>query len=226
MAKTFFIAGTDTDVGKTFVAGQLIKQLVSEGHHTLGYKPIAAGAVETREGLRNEDALTLQAASSGNVTYELINPICLAPPIAPHIAAAEAGTSLDLAGLQQWWQARPRTHEIEIVEGAGGWRLPLNGEETLADLVVAEQWPVILVVGMKLGCLNHAMLTVEAIERDGLILAGWVANQPGEPMDFYQQNLDYLREHIKAPLLAEIPPLANPITTDGNGIFNLSALIG
>ena len=224
MAKAFFIAGTDTDVGKTFVAEQLVKALSRAGHRTIGFKPIAAGAVQGPQGLRNDDAVSLQAASDGNPDYELINPICFEPAIAPHIAAALSGQPITLQALHRWWQTRPDDYDVEIVEGAGGWRLPVNAVETLDSFVVTEQLPVILVVGMKLGCLNHAMLTVEAIRHAGVPLAGWVANQPGAQMDYHAENLAYLKQQIPAPLLAEIPVIAQGETLPDSS-FDLSPLI-
>ncbi len=208
MAKhTFFIAGTDTDVGKTVVTAGLLEAANKIGLSTIGMKPVAAGCQQTEAGLRNEDALLLQKAMSVNLPYEQINPVALEPAIAPHIAADQVGKRLlasQLAGYCRGVMMQPA--DIMLIEGAGGWRVPLNRSETLAGLAKELQLPVILVVGMKLGCINHALLTVEAIRRDGLMMAGWVANQCHE-MDCYDENLATLKELIGAPCLGEIPVL-------------------
>ncbi|SHI15660.1 dethiobiotin synthase [Ferrimonas marina] len=208
----YFVTGTDTDVGKTLVSTALLK--ASQGL-TLGLKPIAAGCEPTPQGLRNADALSLQGASRMSLAYEQLNPIALAPPIAPHIAATQAGEVLSVARLEDWLTPMlPQLAQCDLclVEGAGGWRLPLNEQETLPDWVKLHDWPVILVVGMKLGCLNHALLTLEAIQADGLTLAGWVANRVDPDMAYYQENLETLRQRMPAPLLAEIPHLTKTAT--------------
>ena len=204
ITKSYFVTGTDTDVGKTYVCNLLLKQFNQQGHRAIGYKPIAAGAEQMVSGLRNQDALILQAASAGTPDYQQINPICFAEAIAPHIAAKRQGQPITTEQLACWWQQRLSGYEIEIVEGAGGWRLPINDKQWLSEFVVSQQLDVILVVGMKLGCLNHALLTAQAISNDGLNLIGWVANQMSEPMAHYQTNLDYLITQIDAPLLGEV----------------------
>lgn len=203
-AQSIFITGTDTDAGKTYVCALLLKQFIQQGQSAIGYKPIAAGAQKTENGLRNDDALILQQASSGKPSYQTINPICYEPAIAPHIAAAMVGESISIKQLNQWWQQRDQQHEIEIIEGAGGWRLPINDSQWLSEFVIAQKLDVIIVVGMKLGCLNHALLTVEAVKNDGLNVIGWVANQLSEPMPYYQTNLDYLIKNMPAPMLGEV----------------------
>jgi len=220
---SFFVTGTDTDVGKTYVCNLLLEQLKHQGLRAIGYKPIAAGALLTSDGLRNDDAVILQRASAGAPAYELINPICYQAAIAPHIAAKEQGEQISTAQLTQWWQQRPTDYPVEIVEGAGGWRLPINDQQWLSEFVVSANLEIILVVGMQLGCLNHALLTVEAIKQDGLKLVGWIANQLESPMDHYQTNLDYLIGHIDAPLLGQV--LSNQQTDTAEPLFDLSQII-
>ncbi len=207
MAKrTFFVAGTDTDVGKTVVSAGLLEAANQRGLSTVAVKPIAAGCEQTEAGLRNGDALILQQSASIKLSYEQVNPIALEPPIAPHIAAQQAGRRLDadrIAALCRGVMMQPA--DFMIIEGAGGWRVPLNNRQTLADIPKLLRTPVILVVGMKLGCISHTLLTVEAIVKDGLRLAGWVANRAEPDMSCYSENLETLKAMLSAPLLAEIP---------------------
>ncbi len=201
-----FITGTDTDVGKTRVAAALLRAGGRLGLSTLGLKPISAGCVATAEGWRNDDALALMAASTVTLPYGSVNPFAFEPPVAPHLAAVQAGSELTVAALQQRLPQRAMAQaQFCLVEGAGGWQLPLNGQECLPDWVRHNRWPVILVVGMKLGCLNHALLTAEAIRRDGLPLAGWIANRIDPQMALYEENLATLETRLGAPLLAQIP---------------------
>lgn len=210
MAKRFFVTGTNTGVGKTLVTSALLCAARQQGLRTIGLKPVAAGCELTEEGLCNEDALALQAQSSLPLSYAQINPVALAPAIAPHIAAARENRRLSadrLAGFCRGSMMLPS--DLLLVEGAGGWRVPLNERETFADLVKILQLPVILVVGMELGCINHALLTAEAIRRDGLELAGWVANSVTPEMDCYEGNLASLQQRLDCPLIAELPFLAD-----------------
>jgi dethiobiotin synthetase len=211
MRRGFFITGTDTDVGKTFVAAALLTKAGQQGLRTSAFKPVAAGAEPTPAGLRNSDALTLLAAMNQNLSYERVNPFCFAPAIAPHIAAAEAGVPLDISTLQSKMALFNQVNaDFSLVEGAGGWLVPLNSEQTFADFAVALGWPVILVVAMRLGCINHALLSAQAIAESGLPLAGWVANQvQPEPMARHRQNIDTLRTALPAPLLGELPHFAD-----------------
>ena len=204
----FFVTGTDTDVGKTLIACGLLHLAREQGLSTLGLKPLAAGAEDSGEGLRNDDAVALQAESSLKPRYSEVNPVVLKAAIAPHIAAAEEGRSLNLdrlAGLVRGQLIKKA--DFTLVEGAGGWRVPLQGRQTLADLAKLLQLPVILVVKMQLGCLNHALLTAEAIQRDGLALAGWVANTSGEPMLKEDENFQTLEQLLPAPCLGRVPAL-------------------
>lgn len=205
MSKTFFVTGTDTEVGKTAVSCALLRAAADLGLRTAAVKPVAAGCDEQGH---NEDALQLMEAMTESMEYDQVNPVALTPAIAPHIAAEREGKRLQaprLAGICRG--VMMGSADLVLIEGAGGWRVPLNPRETLADLAIAIQAPVIMVVAMRLGCINHALLTAEAIRRDGLQLAGWVANQPGQVMACHQENLDTLKSLIPAPLLAEIPKL-------------------
>ncbi|MFT6986828.1 MAG: dethiobiotin synthetase [Psychromonas sp.] len=207
-SKTFFVTGTDTDVGKTICCKALLQSANKQNITTLAYKPIAAGCSLTIDGLRNEDALILQENCSVDVTYHDVNPISLQLAIAPHIAAKLENKTIKLMDISRGLKVlQEKDAEVIIVEGAGGWRLPLNDQETLSDWVIAQELPVILVVGMKLGCLNHALLTYETIINDGLKVIGWIANQLHTDMPYYQENLQLLSAKIDAPLIAEIPHL-------------------
>src|SRR5688572_13768415 len=204
--KTFFITGTDTDAGKTFVACALLKAASAAGLTTVAIKPIAAGATATEEGLRNADALLLQSASTIQLPYEQVNPVCFPQAIAPHLAAKINDKRVKVERLAGFCQGvMLKRADLTIIEGAGGWRVPLNEREFLSDLVKQLNVPVILVVAMRLGCLNHAMLTAEAIVRDGLQFSGWMANRIDPHMQCYEENRDTLRSWLPAPLLAEIP---------------------
>ena len=213
MIYRFFVTGTDTDVGKTFAGCALLNHAARQGLSTLGLKPVAAGCKQTSDGLRNDDALKLQAASTIAASYDEINPVRLEAAIAPHIAAEEAGR-LDRLQVSQLHAhidevLAERRPDFAVVEGAGGWLVPLNstaaGTETFADLALALGYPVILVVALRLGCINHALLSCAAIESHGLKLAGWIANRPTpEFMTAEAENLATLEKLIKAPLLATL----------------------
>lgn len=203
MNTAWFVTGTDTEVGKTAVSCALLLAAAKRGLSTAAVKPVAAGCDSNGH---NEDALQLMACMSEQMDYEQVNPVALEAAIAPHIAAQQQGKLMRasaLAGICRGVMLGPA--EFVLIEGAGGWRVPIGPRETLADLAAQLQVGVILVVGMRLGCINHALLTAEAIRRDGLELAGWVANQPGEPMSCHQENLDTLRDLLPAPLLGEVP---------------------
>lgn len=203
---TFFITGTDTDVGKTYVASALLAAAAGLGYRSLGLKPVAAGCESTPEGLRNADALSLMAASSMKLSYDEINPMALQAACAPHIAAAEEGRQLNaqrLVGmLRGSLSHRP---DFGLVEGAGGWRVPLNSREFISALPKQLNLPVVMVVNLRLGCLNAALLTAEVILRDGLNLVGWVANCAEQPMQYQQENIATLQHWLPAPCLAVFP---------------------
>ncbi len=197
----YFVAGTDTGVGKTLIACALLHSLRARGTRAIGMKPVAAGCTRTADGLRNEDIEALRLASSEALSADAINCYAFEAAIAPHLAAGRKGVEMDIGTIERRFSELAARFDAVVVEGAGGWLVPLNEQETLADLVVRLRLPVILVVGMRLGCLNHALLTAEAIEKRGLSLAGWVANQIDPQMQCFEQNVDALRTRIAAPLL-------------------------
>lgn len=207
--RSCFVIGTDTNVGKTYVASALVHHFVRAGFKTVGMKPIAAGCEFSQHGewqheLVNEDALALSHASNVKAPLDVINPYRFAPAIAPHIAAEQAGVAMNLDLIAQAYRQLTALAEVVIVEGAGGFFVPVNQTQTLADLAVQLNIPMILVVGMRLGCLNHALLTVEAIEARGLQLSGWVANQIDPHMPMFEENLSSLQQRITAPCLSVI----------------------
>jgi dethiobiotin synthetase len=228
MAKhKYFIAGTDTDAGKTLIACAILEKARQQGLATAAIKPVAAGCERINDELRNGDALALQDAMTLELPYEQINPVAFEAPIAPHIAALQQGRNLSVARLAGFCNGvLGLSCDLALVEGAGGWRVPLNPRETLANLAVELQVPVILVVGMKLGCISHALLTVEAIARDGLTLAGWVANRIDADMSCYEENLMTLRSLIPAPCLGDVPFLAEATSTAAANHLDLSPLLG
>jgi dethiobiotin synthetase len=206
-----FITGTDTGAGKTVVAAGLVRLLAGQGRRVIGLKPIASGAARTPTGLRNADALTLAAESSVEVPYAVTNPYCFEPAIAPHLAAAEAGVPVPMTALMRWYQEAGTDAEIAIVEGAGGWRVPLHPEGFLSDLPEQLGLGVVLVVGLRLGCLNHARLTLEAIERSGRCrFVGWIGCQVDPDFARLDVNLDTLARLLGQPALAVVPHLAEP----------------
>lgn len=208
MSPAYFITGTDTDVGKTTIAAGLLHAAREAGMSTVAGKPVASGCEITPQGLRNADALALMAESSVKLAYEEVNPVAFEPPIAPHIAAREAGVVLSVQSLlPPMQQILDRQADFTLIEGAGGWRVPLSGQDSLSDLALALDLPVILVVGVRLGCISHALLTAEAIERDGLQLAGWVANIIGPKTSRLEENLATLAERLPAPCLGRVPKL-------------------
>lgn len=208
MSAAYFITGTDTDVGKTTIAAGLLHAARSAGMSTAAGKPVASGCELTPKGLRNADALALMAQCSLPLSYAEVNPVAFEPAIAPHLAAREAGVALTVQSL-----SGPMLHilnkeaDFTLIEGAGGWRVPLADQDNLSDLAMALGLPVILVVGMRLGCINHALLTAEAIARDGLQLAGWVANIIDPKTSRLEENLATLAERLPAPCLGRVPRL-------------------
>ena len=197
MTKRFFVTGTDTEVGKTIASSALLQAANLLGFHTAGYKPVASGSELTGDGLRNEDALALQRHSRVALRYDQVNPYTFAEPTSPHIISAD-------------WV---------LVEGAGGWFTPLSDSLTFADWAQAEQLPVILVVGVKLGCINHAMLTAQAVRQAGLPLAGWIANDVQPPGKRHAEYLATLKNRLAAPFLGEIPWLADIAQRDDLGQY-------
>jgi dethiobiotin synthetase len=208
LRKSFFVTGTDTDVGKTLATCAMLRAAAAAGHSAVGMKPLAAGGTQTPEGLRNDDALQLQAASTLQLSYGELNPVCLPEAASPHIAAALAQRKVRVERLAGFCHGVLSLRaNLTLLEGAGGWRVPLNEREFVSDLAKHLQLPVILVVGMRLGCLNHALLTGEAIVKDGLRFAGWIANRIDPRMEHYERNRDTLQDWFNMPPLAEIPHL-------------------
>lgn len=203
--KAFFITGTDTNVGKTLIAAGLLLAVKSKGLTTAALKPVAAGCEKTAEGLRNADALLLQSVITQPLDYDQINPYALAAAIAPHIAAQQEKRSLSVDRLSGFCRGVLAAADFTLLEGAGGWRVPINPRETLADLAKNLQLPVIIVVGIRLGCINHALLTFEAIVRDGIPVAGWVANCVDANMPALHENIDSLRARLPVPCLGVVP---------------------
>ncbi|MGQ0442244.1 MAG: dethiobiotin synthase [Methylophilaceae bacterium] len=189
MKQAFFITGTDTGVGKTQVACQLMRQYAAQGLTVVGMKPIAAGCALVNGEWVNEDVEKLIAASNVTTSRKLMNPYCFNPAIAPHLAAAQVGVEIQIDVIQQAFHQLASLADVVIVEGAGGLLVPLNQQKTIADLVAALDIPMILVVGIKLGCINHTLLTLEAIKARQLKLYGWVANQIDPDMLFAQDNI-------------------------------------
>ncbi len=206
----YFITGTDTECGKTEVTLGLMALLQARGHKVLGMKPVASGAELTADGLRNEDALRIQAQGSEEIPYSRINPYAFEPPIAPHLAAAQQNETIRFDALEANYQALAQQADHLLVEGVGGWRVPLGPEGDVSDLAVALGLPVILVVGLRLGCINHTLLTVDAIQASGCTLLGWVANQIDPEMEAQDGNLVTLQVQIHAPCLGVVPYLDSP----------------
>lgn len=207
MSKTYFVAGTDTEVGKTFVTCALLEAAAAQGMSTMGLKPLAAGCENIGGEWKNGDALLLQKHMSFDLSYSQINPVALQEAASPHIAAHLEQRNVSASRMVGICRgALLNRPDFALIEGAGGWRVPISKRETMADLAKQLGYPVILVVALRLGCLSHAMLTAEAIRRDGLTLAGWVANQVApEPMSFQQENIVTLTSVLGAPLIGCLP---------------------
>ena len=222
----FFVTGTDTEVGKTVVSCGVMQALRASGRRVRGFKPVAAGCERTPGGLRNGDTLALQDLSDGEVAYEVTNPVALEPAIAPHLAAARIGRSLMAADLATHVRVNgPGAGGVSVVEGAGGWLVPLNGEETLADLARLLGAPVILVVAIRLGCINHALLTSAAIVASGLRLAGWVANCAAPDSALVDEQVAAIRERLEARFLGKVGYSAHPTAAVVAAQLDCDALI-
>lgn len=208
--RSLFVTGTDTGVGKTLITAALLRVLREGGHCVAGMKPIAAGSMAGPEGPANEDALLLQAESSARHPYGDVNPWLFEPAVAPHIAAAEAGIAIDLARIAAAHARLAAAADVVLAEGAGGFLVPLDAHRSCAEIPALLRMDVILVVGLRLGCLNHALLTVEAIASRGLALAGWVGNHIDPGFARMQSNVDTLAARIAAPCLGIIPHMPEP----------------
>ena len=221
----FFVTGTDTGVGKTLVACALLRASAMRGLRAIGMKPVAAGAQPGEYGLKNDDVEDLIAASNVIAPREHVNPYCFRPAIAPHIAAAKAGVEIEPDRIRRGFDALRALADVVIVEGAGGFRVPLGRAADTAQLAALLALPVVLVVGMRLGCLNHALLTAEAVAARGLKLAGWVANHIDPQMDAADDNVHALEALLAAPLLARIAFAAKPEPAVVAGRLNIADLM-
>lgn len=227
-ARRLFVAGTDTEIGKTHVTCALLRAARQRGYRVAAIKPIAAGAESTPTGLRNEDALALLSAArerpAGRVVtaedYAKVNPYCFAAPVSPHIAAAEAGVEVDMGRIGTLADQVAAENDWLVVEGAGGWRAPLSSTASMADLAVALGDPVLLVIGVRLGCLNHAVLTAEAIRHSGLPLIGWVANHVDPQMLRVAENLAMLERLLGSAPLGLFP---HDRSGEGTAVAGLAA---
>jgi dethiobiotin synthetase len=217
----YFVAGTDTGVGKTLISCALLHGFAAQGRRVAGMKPVAAGCDDDGQ---NEDVRQLRAAGNVPVGYGQINPYCFVPPIAPHLAAQRAGVIVQFSRIAASYKELTAQSDVVIVEGAGGLLVPLNDEQDSADLVKELGLPIILVVGMRLGCLNHALLTVEVIASRGLVLAGWVANVVDADMASIEENVAVLQQRIGAPLLGIVPHLPHPEARTAAGHLDLDRL--
>jgi dethiobiotin synthetase len=219
-----FVTGTDTGVGKTRVAAGLIAALRRRGRRVAGMKPVASGCVATPEGLRSDDALELIAASGLDLPYGWINPYAFAPPIAPHIAAAEAAKPVRFAVIQEAFESLAAAADCVVVEGVGGWRVPLGMDGDVAALAERLSLPVILVVGLRLGCLSHAALTAADIRRCGAPLAGWVASTIDANHERPVENLACLAELLPEPCLGVLADSPNASLDEVAARLDVSAL--
>ena len=225
--RAYFITGTDTGVGKTLVAAALLHAANARGWSTIGLKPVAAGGANHDDVFMNEDARLLQSTASIDLDYAAVNPVALTDAIAPHIAAGRDGRKLNAEALAAHCQQQLDSSRADfaVAEGAGGWFVPLDSRTTMAELSATLGWPVILVVAMRLGCLNHALLTARAIEAAGLTLAGWVANVTGDAMAAEPENLATLDHWLPAPRLGLIRNLGpDPRPADAAAHLDLSLL--
>jgi len=204
----YFITATGTGAGKTVVTLGLIALLRQQGHTVAAMKPVAAGCEMTPVGLRHDDALQLQQAASVQLPYTDVNPYALGPPIAPHIGAEAAGVVIDVDIIVNKFNEINAKTDCVLIEGVGGWLVPLNAQQTLADLASALELPVILVVGLQLGCLNHALLTAASIRARGCQMAGWVANRIPGDMAAVEATIESLTQRLECPLLGCVPTLA------------------
>ncbi len=204
-SKGLFVTGTDTNVGKTWVSTALLEWFKHRGKRVLAMKPVASGCAMRFGRLQNEDALLLQQHASFMVDYELINPYAFEPSIAPHIAADQIGCVIELEVIAQRYRILAQQADLIIVEGFGGWQAPLSHEDGVAELAKRLELPVILVVGLRLGCLNHALLTCEALQRSDCEVLGWVANQVDPGFTCLEENVATLRTKLPMPMLAMVP---------------------
>ncbi len=221
-----FVTGTDTEIGKTLVSAAILHKLVESGQRACGMKPIAAGA-ELRDGeLHNDDADMLAAAGNVHLPQNITTPFMLREPAAPHIAAALEGVTIEAVPILAAYTEILAASDSVVVEGVGGFRVPFNDSFDSADLAAQLNLPVVLVVGMRLGCISHALLTVEAIVARGLVLAGWVANTVDPDMRFFDENVEALAARSPAPLLGVVPRLEQATAAHAAPFIDLAGLPG
>ncbi|GAB4349668.1 MAG: dethiobiotin synthase [Immundisolibacter sp.] len=226
MTDAWFITGTDTGAGKTRVAAALIAGLRAQGRRVAGMKPIASGCTQTVDGWRNDDAVALAAESGLDLPYSLINPYSFPPPVAPHLAAEDAGVQIDFNRIGQALAALRAKADAVVVEGVGGWRVPLGQAGDVADLACHLALPVVLVVGLRLGCLNHALLTAADIARSGARLVGWVGSAVQPDFDLADRNIDTLRRRLPAPCLGVLPHAPAAASLQAAQRLDVKALVG
>ncbi|WP_413110487.1 dethiobiotin synthase [Thaumasiovibrio sp. DFM-14] len=226
MSNAFFVAGTDTEVGKTVCSRAIIQAAVAAGVNIAGFKPVASGSQLTPVGTRNTDALYLLDAANVEMSYEEVNPYPLVEAASPHLAARKEGVSIDFDVIDTAFENAKSKAEVVLVEGAGGWRVPVADDKYLSEWVQHQQLPVILVVGVKLGCMSHAILTAEAIERDGLKVVGWVANRINPGLDNYADVIRLLEAKLPGNKLGEIPYMPGITKRDLSKYIDFSLLQG
>ncbi len=205
MNRGVFVTATDTGAGKTVVSVGLVEALQMAGRSVAVMKPVASGCERTPQGLRNDDAQRLIAASNLSLPYAQVNPYAFEPPVAPHIAAQAAGVDIEVPAIEAAFAQLQEDADLVVVEGVGGWLVPVNAKQTMADVAVALELPVVLVVPIRLGCLNHALLSAEAVRRSGLPLCGWVANRLDPDCRLVDENIAALTERLDVTLLADLP---------------------
>ncbi len=209
-----FVTGTDTEVGKTFVSCALLDMLKRQGVRTAAMKPVASGAKKINDHYVNDDALSLQQGASIDAPYVQVNPFVFPEAIAPHIAAAQVGVEIDFETIKQSFQALAEQSDFILVEGVGGWLAPLNRQQTVADLALEMELPVLLVVGLRLGCINHTLLSASAIEQSGATLLGWIANKVQGNYPCVDENIEAIAQWLDAPLLATLDYLGDTATAE------------
>jgi dethiobiotin synthetase len=221
-----FVTGTDTEIGKTLVSSAILHKLVERGQRACGMKPVAAGAVMKEGRLRNDDADMLAAAGNVHLPQHITTPFMLREPAAPHVAAALENKTIDPVTILTAYAEILAASDATVVEGVGGFRVPLTDTFDTADLAAQFDLPVILVVGLRLGCISHALLTAEAVIRRGLVLAGWVANEVDPAMSFVDENIEAMVQRIPAPLLGRVPRLLHPTAAEAAKFIDLSGVPG
>jgi dethiobiotin synthetase len=224
MTNAFFLTGTDTEVGKTVASRAILHAAGSANIKMAGYKPVASDSKRTDEGMRNSDALYIQDASVVELNYQEVNPYAFEAAISPHLAAEQEGTVIDFDVLSAGLEHLKSKSEAVLIEGAGGWRVPVSHTDFLSSWVKREKLPVILVVGVKLGCLSHAILTAEAIQNDGLELVGWVANRINPGTENYADIIKMLEQNLPGKKMGEIPYMPAIKKRDLSMYIDLSAL--